>query len=285
MNLPDGVTLKVKYNGSEIAHDTPAGIVNGNMSVAYLGNDMSRHAGAKFELLITCPRGPLAPVAFEQDGKKSINRKRDLAWPESACSLYQKSVFIFSNVEGELYTEFPQNSVRLLSCARNGVWKMYEVSIVCQKGKFYLITNLLYTSQCYRTEEGAVLDPVYKRWTDLQTMLNSVLSNEDVPRISCYRQNAEELPSPKRGEGIVKYFNPAQGWGSVYIREYGAVSEARVHVLQIKRPESAFAYLMTGERVGFVAVAGTRGETKFKCEIFGVSPLPASGEVTGSATI
>ncbi|MBI2099335.1 hypothetical protein HYT45_02910 [Candidatus Uhrbacteria bacterium] len=273
--------IRVFYDNEEIVPDRGNGVTAENLSAACIGNHLHRHVGKSFELAIVAPRSPDgAPVVFEQDGKKNIARRRDMAPENPLYALYGKSVYIFANESGELYTKFPQNVVRLLYWSKDGNWRIEEISIVCQKGSFYLVCNTrLYTGRACRAENGSVIEPVYFRWADLNAILNKVLAGAKLANSSEYVPDEEEQPDVWPEEGVVKYYNPSQHWGSVYVLQNGELTEARVHMSQIKRPNTAFAYLAAGERVKYTAISTALGQTMFKYELYGVTPVAGAAAV------
>lgn len=308
MKLREGVNFCVNYNGAEIEPVLARGVTSEAITAAYLGNHLKFHVGASFELKFEIDRTKVyMPVPFGQDGKKDIARKSDEMPEDAEKANYTSRVHIFSSGDMNMETRHPQNAVRILYPGPLGEWTMEQVSIVCQDGKFYLVVNHLYSSHAYRTSEGIVQDPAFSRWTGLQKLLKGVFAFKLLTDIAEYVPAVEELPDIREGEGVVKYYNPAQCWGSVFVRENGRVVEARIYWNQIKR-SGPFAYLKKGEKVVYSTIAPARapamGETKFKYEIFEVIPLPpdpilvregniveertiatSNGEPTGSASI
>lgn len=209
MELCNGALVKLYYRDEEIVHDAETIIAFENFNVpskvaGKIGTHLDRHEGEKFTIKISfgAARGTFfTPIAFTQDNKKRVSKLRALA-PDgpnlSPAVTYEKKIHIFGTERGTLYTEFPQNSFRVLFASQDGYWWTDQVCIVCQAGTFYLVwSQSNHTSRVYRAEDGRFCDPSvqYSEWIGLQDLLNEIIPPEtNVLPVSEYPPKGKLFP-------------------------------------------------------------------------------------------
>jgi len=203
------------------------------------------------------------------DGKKNIIPKEV---KKSGGNLtYKLTIPVRKSEDGEFFTPYPQNNLRLLKLDPNGQFQIWEIAVISQHGKFFLTTQKTIGATCYR-DGGNVTMPAVK-WPQLLTFLQGRLKPDNLPLIAQYRRApAQVLENLSSNEGLVLWFNIAQGIGAIVTGE-GIV---RVHWSEINRGNGYhLQFLKSGERIKFTHLqklthTGKNRPTKFGWEVHGV---------------
>ncbi len=241
------------------------------LSAHYLGGDWRFAEEGNIELWFEADKAA-GVVAFEQDGRKNALAKRNLT-PELGVSTFQKTVRVFaSKNEMLVVSRHPQNFIRFLMPGTNGSWAMDEVAVVAQANRVFLTFQRLYYGRAFLAENGGIVDPSFARWVSLQKMLGEVAWQGNLSPVAEYAPRPPDVPEVKDGRGVVKFWNLAQGWGSVYVRENAEPAEARAHWAHVSA-KGKFAFLRQGDVVSY-DIASAKGlpdrPTQFRYELFNV---------------
>ncbi len=181
-------------------------------------------------------------------------------------------------------TKFPSNHVKLISISENP-WEfnLYEIAIFAQPKpgteseiNFFLTTQLCYSSTMFRNEKNEVVMPGYEgfsRWEDLQFYVGLNVAKDKLPVLSPSTSGGGLMLSLKEHEGIVVWYNLAQGVGMIQTTK----TNARVNWRDIQTKER-FRYLKAGQKVSFTELVLSRNTyrrprvTKFQLDAEGVKP-------------
>lgn len=267
--------------GEEIKPEQALSISGESPAVVYaLGDEATIFSGTSihFSVKVARYRSPTDRqcdfVVITQDRKKRITRKKDLSEGNPEFARFECSVHLFPCDTHEIRTQFPQNSFRVFSIDATGSWQMEEFAIIAQNRRAYLSRQLIYHGQAYRAEDGALFDPTFAQWTELQEMIREHESNYCYPLIEDFSPRETVLPSPTIEKGIVKFFSFATGWGSVLVIDrYGNKAEAKSYWKHISDTGRPLAYLVLGEEVTCDLVPpAPMTETKFQYVAIGIRP-------------
>lgn len=214
----------------------------------------------------------LTPVAFVQDerhGERISTPSRDKT-PEDEMALFTKAVKTSLTEDHELRAgRNPYNMIRLILPSQDGSWTIEEFAIVAQNNRLFLTHQRLYAGQAIRAhEEAPIFAPGFSQWGEVfSAMLEDAFRSCPLPTAS-EKATEPEMPNPTAGNGIVKYFNLAQGWGSVYIAEGSAVTEARLYFGHAKSQRGRIVYFEPGEEVAYKEVVPARATSPDRGTLF-----------------
>lgn len=262
MDSIEGVSLQLFHSGEPVSVDADG----------YAGR-LSRG-----KALIQARVLPANVYGFTVDGRKYVSLKKE-THVSGGQKIYRRKVQIkeANRPPFVTHTEYADNNLRLLRVDADGLVTTWETALISQGGEFFLTSQQIYQTRCYR--DGDIIScPMFDgRWPQLADLISQLVKDQDaLEDISAYR------PEPKivsdglgPNQARVDWFNQASGMGGL-ITPAGA---ARVHWSEVqKRPRQA--YLVPGELVAYESLRPpkqtTPRQTGFKLEAVGVKPLVAS---------
>ena len=217
-------------------------------------------------------------VGFTVDGKKNVGLKKNMACDLGLYgSAYQQKITVkYGEKTGVWHTEYPQNNIRLLEFGDNGRFRVWEIALVSQDGRFFVTAETTYEAACYRDGFRAVCPEFDKKWPQLVTLLSDLLVDIDIPPFSDYRPVAQTEPAALADNtGRVLWWNSAQGIGMAVVNKDASPNGiARIHWSQLApRTENCLAYLSPGDHITFTATRSAHQTkmraTTFQCELIG----------------
>lgn len=242
------------------------------------------------------PQGSV--VACTIDNKRHhiplVNRRPEMnVAPEGEYPVYRRAVSITTSDAGIAYTMFPANLARILrvvpAAGRLSV-EIYEVSIISQKGAFFVCFQQTNEVPVFLANDGSLMFPSLEDGPMkdfIQKFVGGFLGGNPtkIPSISEYvgssRMDGSDLSD---GEARVIWFNQAQGYGLVVTRRDGKAIEARIHWsalperwIQDGRPGRKVVYRgeiisydeISAPRMGVATGYATPRQTTFQWEVVG----------------
>jgi cold shock CspA family protein len=176
-------------------------------------------------------------------------------------------------------TFYPGNGFRLLDL-RGSELRIWEISLVRQDNRFYLVSQCVYTVDIFRSEGGKVVCPTFERedhgWPQLVELVNACFAEKmDLPALPTdYKMPVVEAPViTDKNTGWVQWYNFANGVGVIHTSN----GPARVHWSSIIQPESGgFVGLEAGQMVKFTTVGPNepcKQPSTIQYQVYGVSPI------------
>lgn len=203
------------------------------------------------------------------------------------CKIYEQRITIVRNSDGVCHTISGQNEIRLLELSEEiGRFRIWELALVSQNGKFFLTEQMVYEACCYRggRDGDKLVCPYFQNknqnWPELVLWLQDLFIDyfEGLPHIG------EKKPEPPREPEAfppqiakVVWWNMREGRGMFAVGANISPNGVAVAHWQNSSPrtKNGFVYFKTGELVSFEAsrkppyVTKAR-DTKFVCELLGV---------------
>lgn len=216
-------------------------------------------------------KGITWPVSV--DGKKNVTPKKDWSNGDKEA-IYLCSILVkMALLDHVFHTEYPENNMRLVRLDGRKI-QIWEISLISQKGEFFVTEQMNYEAACYR-DGNKVVCPRFEKWPQMAAFLNQILGDkaERFLPISKYQPEAAiTADGLEKNQGRVLWWNMAQGLGAIITPE-GSV---RVHWSEVaKRPR--LAYLVVKEVVTYdgvrMPVQTKARSTSFSLEAVGVKPL------------
>ncbi len=199
-------------------------------------------------------------VAFMVDGYKNITLKREEK--SELGRYYRRRIQIkqtnpspsFGRPAGVPHTEYPLNALRLIEVDISGVFRVWNVGVVSQRGVFFVLIQDQYEARCYM-DGDSVRCPYFEEgvhhWPQLLDTLPRILKSMGVMPAT-YRGEAAEsdftFSKLMRGTAGVEYWDVANGFGGL-VTDTGV--RARVHWTSITREGDRRAFLVPGEIVSY----------------------------------
>lgn len=235
---------------------------------------------------------PIAFMQSDQNGKRILSSSKDRTL-EEPCATFEKSVHISFGGENTVSlrtNKHPQNLIRLLIPGIDGSWRIEEFAIVAQDDRLFLTQQRLYAGRAYRANaEATIFAPDFSHWGDsFRTMLEDAFRTCALPAEDSSRKAKLAVPPHvPEGNGVVKFYNLAQQWGSVYIHEANAVMEARLYWGHSACKRGRIVYFEPGETVAYETVVPARAThpdrpTLFKREVMTVRSVVSQNKVAES---
>lgn len=216
---------------------------------------------------------------FMVDGKKNVKPAKNHVQNLESGKLYRFKVpFRQGETTGEYSTVYPDNNLRLAQFRvdqpdflETGAVQLWEVAVVTQHGKLFLTEQATYHVACYEDRGQTVVYPQFGNWPQVNDYLVPLLPpGLTLRRLSSFQPNGHQADTPRNlgdKEGVVQWFNLAQGIGALSTRQGGVL----VHWRQVL-PRPRRAYLEQGEPVRFTALRKpSSSRTTFKLEAVGVT--------------
>jgi cold shock CspA family protein len=209
--------------------------------------------------------------AVTVDGKKNITLKKNHT-PASTYSTYRFGTRVKIALNGDFHVEYPENNIRLIRVNPDGSTDIWQITIISQHNNFFLITEKTYTNCCFENQ-GQVVCPQFKHRKNLTRFLKDILKphTQSLPPVSKYKKVTISANGLRPGTARVRFWNSAQGWGSLITPE----GEARVHWSNVAR-QNRLTILYPGQTVkyeDFDDPVEKGRNTGFKRETLNVTPL------------
>jgi len=214
----------------------------------------------RMEVWVTNKNAPV--YAISVDGKKNITVAKDDGGAEEKRWLKNITIKLADSklYKGLTHPEYPENSLRYLIVKGKRV-EMWEVSLISQRGEFFVVEHQSYNVELFRNRDGKVVVPEFSerrpQFEKFILGLPEVQALDPAKLRTIPKYLVEKLAEKKRLEkrrfglekrhGIVAWFTPGQKIGMIYT----ATEEVRVHYSQIVGPENKLKMLKSGDLVEF----------------------------------
>ncbi|PIQ74029.1 MAG: hypothetical protein COV85_04330 [Candidatus Portnoybacteria bacterium CG11_big_fil_rev_8_21_14_0_20_44_10] len=242
-------------------------------SIHFVGK-ITRGDAAELEVTIPCPASGTWIYAIETPGKIVAQKKN---WANNEGQLvYRKKITIHRDpmlyVGHYTRPNGGENFFRIL-VLQGDYLKHIEVSLISQKGKFFVGKQLTRQGRVYRDKNDQVIFPKFSDWPEMTEFLTGLMIGEKLEPMPDNASNDLPAIEPEELTG-----NTAETvWWSL-TQQIGMVIDcqgrtARIHWENLKRPGSELAYLAPHEVIRFEKIGPPRQnperKTTFKWEIFG----------------
>lgn len=220
--------------------------------------------------------------AFRVDGKKNVVRARSLV--DGPDQVYEFRPRIRVSQDDVPTTWYPENHIRLLEAGDNGsLFRLWEVALISQNGRFYLTVQHTYTGSAYRGSMRIgseympmVVCPDFAKWTSFVQLLSEVFHEQlaSLPPVAVHTPQVQETKASALppSTAVVQWWNDAQQWGVVLTAE----GPVRVHWKEV-RTDSSRAFLEAGQLVRYESLrlpdVQARRPTTLEREAAGVQVL------------
>jgi hypothetical protein len=222
--------------------------------------------------------------AFNVDGSKNVTLSEDRTKGNGPSRVSQDVVRVeWSGRYRVFCTKFPHNNIRILQLEDDGYINLWRVSVISQKGNFFLTAEISHSANCYHDKEKAVCPDL--KWPSLNAALTKLMPADMIGRLPDINEDGGEYVPPPEvakesvgkayapGTARVVWWSMAEGRGRLATPE-GNVS---IHWTQASRQGSRLVYYQVGELVSY---AGLRKPehvmprpTTWKLEAYGVKLL------------
>lgn len=165
--------------------------------------------------------------AISVDGKKNITLKKNHASSENEDAIYRFETQVKIASHGGFYhVEYPENNMRLVRINPDGNVEIWQIALISQNNLFFVITEKSYDKCCFRNSE-VVVCPQFKHRPKLEKFLKELLKShlESLPDVKNYQKITISANGLKPGNGLIRWYNAAQGFGAIITPE----GVARMH--------------------------------------------------------
>jgi len=219
---------------------------------------------------------------WERKGKKIVSLRKNLAEvisPGWEGKFYERWIPVKFDNE-ETHTEYLTNHQDLIGLVKEspGLFFVWEIALVSQKGSFFLTTQKVFGGRCYRDGDKMVAHPYFSNdehdWSQLLDFVGNLFKDQ----IQEFLPIEAHKPGPplsgddlKSRKGRVIWWNFAEGKGMIQIKQ----GLARVDWPEVK-PRNNFSYLLPDELVSYALVKNPcDGNGESIGRAFKVEPIPS----------
>lgn len=249
----------------------------------FLGSRLpGKQAGIEVTLDPDCAFHP-----FTVDREKNVHLLNGIALPGGKRQYDIKVPFAVTS-QGIKYTQYQSNNLRLLNILEKNKGEktrvvVWEIAIISQGGDFFLTCQRIYRDFLYN-DGGNISCPQLANWTSLMEWIGQLVKVNKLPlreELRDYHQeNIRQDISP--GQGIVKYFNLANGVGEIWIHKGQLPVPVVVHQSQIiGKPGVHLRCLRTGDLVRYSSLIQPRNKTLL--EAMGVEVIASASRSVGQS--
>jgi hypothetical protein len=208
-----------------------------------------------------------------------VNKQKEvqLLTPNADSGLTEVKLQVGFTTDNVWVVFYPKNHFRLLDLDGSKL-RIWEIGLVRQGDKFFLVSQCVYTVGLFRGDDGRVVCPAFERagndWPELVKLIGDCFVGHELA-LQPPDYAVPWIKPPRimdNYEGWVQWYNYCSGLG-VVITSHGP---ARVHWTDIVQPEDGrFVCLQSGQMVRFFAKLTDElaKQSTIPYQLRGVSPI------------
>lgn len=271
VSFPRGISVSVSFEQASLGIDT----------YGFVGTFTQ---GDQLTLSVDIPN-EVGVHAFYVDGHNNVVPKSNLLRHTHGAIMksYASKIRMCDDLDFSARAPFPMNVIHLAEIASDwGKIQLYELSIICQKGRCFVVCQKTHSASCYLDHSGQKRYPALSLFCSNTEKYVSSLIPESVHPVSIEMFSQEKRVVPfllESNYGFVLRFNKALGAGMLFTNS----GKVRVSWKDVPlHSQGSYAYLDEGEIVSFehvgssVIPAGSKS-LKGDRQAFGINRLGVAG--------
>lgn len=201
----------------------------------------------------------IIPYAATRNGERSL--------------VYSRNVSIQRGTNGNAaYLDQRNSHFTVLELLSDGVFQMWNVGIITQRGMLFVVQHPTYSGQCYKNGRQVALPSLQRPWPALSGYMEEFLGDAGVsvlPHLGDYQLTDVPLVHIESDHAKVVWFDPFIGYG---VADLGDGRQARVHYSNVTPPnDSCVVCLQAGERLRYRNIVDSGKEGPLSLELKGVT--------------